>query len=104
MQMCNACMLYLVFRAMGIPAEPWQVVLIFTAVNLSRYVSFTPGALGIPEGFGGAVSASMGIPFSLAYLAITAGRVLDLGLAFLVIPFFFPTRDSKDVADNAVSA
>ena len=102
MQILNAAMLFLMFRAMGLPATAWQVFLIFSAVNLSRYANFTPGGLGIPEGLGGAVSASLGIPFPLAFLALSAARVLDIACALLAVPFLFHGGASRAGVDASV--
>ncbi len=85
----NSIKLVMIFSVLGTKISIWEVILIYSAISLTRYASITPGGFGIKESIGGAVSKMVGSSFSLSFVAITMDRILDLIITFFVSPIIF---------------
>ena len=102
--LASGAKLFLAYRALGAEPGLGEVFFIYTAVNLSRYVSFTPGGFGIPESVGAAISQHFGVPFSISFLAIALDRILELVLFMLLVPFMLRPGESSPHPEGGVAA
>ena len=81
--------LQIVFEIIGIDINIWEVLFILSSISLTRYISFTPGGVGVKETIGGVIARMIGQSFSMSFIVITLDRIVDLVITFLVLPVAF---------------
>ncbi|MDD3045281.1 MAG: lysylphosphatidylglycerol synthase domain-containing protein, partial [Candidatus Delongbacteria bacterium] len=95
--------MYFAFRIAGFPVSSYDAFLIGVIANLSFFLSFTPGGLGIKEGFVGGISFLLFGNAGVGIVASLADRAVNLILTIITGTYAIRHLDSTYFSKNEVS-
>ncbi len=95
--------MYFAFRIAGFPVLSYDAFLIGVIANLSFFLSFTPGGLGVKESLVGGISYLLLGNAELGVVAALADRAVNLILTIITGTYAFRHLDSTYFSKNEVS-
>lgn len=84
----NIFKLKIIFYILQSSISLLDIILIFCLINITRYISITPGGIGIKETVASFTAKMIGDSFSLTFIAIALDRIIDLLITVMIYPFF----------------